>query len=163
MRPYERLRGKAPHYAHYDDRIEVDGTIETGRFFIYRQPLEKTRPFFDNVLENISHIAATVQGHGGRFVLVVYPRYHHWNSEESPDNWDAELYTIGEPFQFEYFRFFEDVESEVDYEILSLLPVFQESDNYPMVCSADPHWNERGHAFVAELMADYLVTNRLLE
>jgi hypothetical protein len=111
----------------------------------------------------VGHIADSVQGHGARFVLVVFPRYHHWNPEESPDNWEAELYPIGGPYSFEHFRFFEEVKLEVDYEIVSLLPAFQEPDESSVVFAADPHWNERGHALVAEAMADYLVTNRLLE
>jgi hypothetical protein len=143
-------------YDYYHFRIEIDGTIEKNRFFLYRHPLAKTKTHFDNTLHWIQETADAVRNDGGRFLLMVPPRYHHWNPRECPDNWESKFYRNDEPYQFEFFRFFQEAQTRVDFPIISLLEDFQGTNEFPLVFSRDPHWNERGHAFVASLTANFL-------
>jgi hypothetical protein len=64
---------------------------------------------------------------------------------------------LDEPYQYEYFRFFEQRRSTAPFEIIDLLPAFQASQEYPLVFRDDPHWNEAGHAFVARMLVDRLI------
>ena len=155
--------GKNCDYNYYDFELEVGGVTETNRYFHYRHPLSATRPYFDASLGYIVETANAVRATGAEFLLVVSPRFHHWNVEESPDNWESTDYTLNEPYQFEYFRYFEQARAEVDFPIFDLLPAFQETDEYPLVFRDDPHWNPRGNAFAARTLASYLIEHDLLE
>ena len=75
---------------------------------------------------------------GGEFLLIVTPRFHHWNTAECPENAEADHYALDEPYQYEYFRFFEEEQTEAGFEIVSLLPAFQKTDRYPLVLRDDP-------------------------
>ncbi len=130
-------------------RIDVEGTAETNNFFIYRHPLAATAPYFEAMLKNIAAIAARVHQDGGKFLLVVPPRFQHWNVKECPKNWEAGQYRLDEPYQNEMFRFFEEKRGVVDFPILNLLPAFQATQEFPLVFKDDPHWNSAGHRFVA--------------
>ena len=92
---------------------------------------------------------------GATFVLGVAPRYHHWNPEECPRNWEAYAYSNHEPYQFEYFRFFEEQRQRVDYPVVNLLSAFKKAEEFPLVYTTDPHWNARGHAMVAKALAEF--------
>ena len=148
-------------YDYYDFQLNLNGTVETNRFFIYRYPLAVTRPYFLKTLEHINHLAAAVQASGARFILVVAPRFHHWNPRECPKNWERKEYSTDEPFQYEYFRFFDEIRGSLGYPVLNLLPVFRETKEFPLVFEDDPHWNVRGHAFVANVLAGFLTQNHL--
>jgi hypothetical protein len=143
--------------------IEVEGQLDN-RFFHYRHPLDVTRPFFEATLENVRAIAQRARASQARFALLVPPRYHHWSQREAPQNWErGGIYATDEPFQFEYFRFFRERRDALGFPVHDLLPAFQATDQFPLVFPNDPHWNEAGHAFVARTVADYLVTEGLLE
>ena len=150
-------------YDYYAFRVTVGGCTETNRFFIYRHPLSSTAPYFENTLGHISAIADRAHAAGARFVLVVAPRYHHWNPRECPDNWERHQYAADEPFQYEYFRFFDQIRDSAGFDIFSLLPAFRATDEFPLVFRHDPHWNTRGHAFVARAVTGYLIQNGLIE
>jgi hypothetical protein len=141
--------------------VHIDGHVENNRFFIYRYPLEKTMPYFERMFDNITAISKSATSIGASFVLVVLPRYHHWNPLESPRNWEGpgllHFYTGHEPFQYEYFRFFEIKRDQVDFPILNLLPAFQASDEFPLVFENDPHWNASGHRLAANAVVDFLI------
>ena len=137
--------------------------LETNRYFHYRHPLELTRSYFDVSLANIEAIAKAVRATGADFLLVISPRFHHWNPKESPDNWETDDYEHDEPYQFEYFRYFDQARSRVDFPIFDLLPAFQATDEYPLVFRTDPHWNPRGNEFVAGVLANHLATDGLLK
>jgi hypothetical protein len=167
LRPYlERLihpvadRQRYPYYAF---ELEIGGTIERNRFFIYRHPLALTRPYFSNTLDNIDRLAERVAGKGATFVLVISPRFHHWNRAEAPSNWERMFYELDEPYQFEYFRFFNEAGEMRDYRILDLLPAFKATEEAPLVFDSDPHWNEHGHEFVARTLARYLLNERAFD
>lgn len=138
-------------------RLEIGGKVETNRFFIYRHPLEITLPYFEGMLANITAIAHDVKASGGRFLLVVPPRFQHWSRQECPRNWEADSYSLNEPFQNEMFRFFEERRQSVGFPILNLLPAFEATSEFPLVFEDDPHWNAAGHRFVANLLEEELV------
>lgn len=117
---------------------------------------EGQRPYFENTLKHINNIANQAHELGTKFVLVITPRYHHWNANECADNWERMDYSVNETYQYEYFRFFEESRSTINYDVVNLLPAFQETKEFPLVFKDDPHWNERGHAFVAEALAKVL-------
>jgi hypothetical protein len=149
-------------YDYYKFSVMVGRTLETNRFFIYRHPLEETRVYFSRTLENINAIADEAERLHARFLLAVNPRYHHWNPAESPENWERGDYALDEPYQYEYFRFFEEVRRQVKYPVFSLLPAFQGTREFPLVFREDPHWNERGNAFAARVLVNHLLETGMI-
>ncbi len=149
-------------YDYYDFKVVIRDVTETTRFFHYRHPLADTRPYFDSTLEHIERTAALARTIGADFLLVVSPRYHHWNPKESPNNWEHTEYATDEPYQFEYFRYFEQARARVDFPIFDLLPAFQATEEFPLVFRDDPHWNSRGNVFAAGTIADYLTREEML-
>jgi hypothetical protein len=135
---------------------------ETNQYFLYRHPLEVTRPWFERTLRNVVALERAVDAAGARFAAVVIPRFQHWNPEECPDNWEKASYALNEPYQLEYFRFFDEARARVGFPILSLLDAFRSTDEFPLVLRDDPHWNEAGHAFVARTLAEMLVERGLV-
>ena len=138
-------------------------TITTNRYFHYRHPLALTKSYFDESLGHIIETAKAVRESGAQYLLVVSPRFHHWNPLESPDNWEKDDYALDEPFQFEYFRYFDEARGRVDFPIFDLLPAFQATDKSPLVFRDDPHWNPHGNEFAANSLAAYLIKQGMLE
>ncbi len=149
-------------YNYYRFEITIGDTTEHSRYFIYKYPLSVTRPYFEATFRHIKAIASAVRHEGARFVLVVLPRYHHWSDRECPENWEAHQYPKDMRHQYEYIRFFEEQQDDVDFAILSLLPHFQATDRFPLVFRKDFHFNEAGHAFAAEAIAHYLLDHHLI-
>ncbi len=141
--------------------VTIDGIAEDNLFFIYRHSLDKTRDYFEFTKSQIDGIAAAAAGAGSGFVLAIGPRYHHWNAEECPYNWESYAYSNHEVFQFEYFRFFDEQQDQSEYEICSLLPAFINSSEGPLTFKADPHWNARGHGVAVNAIADVLLKGQL--
>jgi hypothetical protein len=150
-------------YNYYEFELEVGDAVETNRFFHYRHPLADTRAYFDATFGHIQEAAESVQATDSRFLLVIAPRYHHWNPKECPDNWELDDYALDEPYQFEYFHYFEQARPRGAFPIFDLLPAFQATDESELVFRGDPHWNRRGTAFVARTIADYLTKEELIE
>ena len=150
-------------YDYYDFKIDIDGVFENNIYFIFRHPLAKTQPYFEATLSHINDLASKVAAAGAQFGLVILPRFQHWNPAEAPENWEGSKYLVPEPYQDEYFRFFETQRPQVEYAILNLLPAFRQTDRFPLVFKNDPHWNERGHAFVGEDVTDYLLRENWLD
>jgi hypothetical protein len=146
---------------YYNFEIEIGGVGEKNRFFIYRHSLDVTRHLFDATMRNIDEIAHLAARTGAKFALAITPRFHHWNVKECPHNWERAEYRLDEPYQFEYFRYFD--EARRGYPIINLLPDFQATDMYPLVFTDDPHWNNNGHAFVAETLAEHLLTSEMIQ
>jgi len=71
-------------YDWYRFSAKIGTRLETNRFFIYRHPLEETRPYFDLTFAYVMGLAELVQSSGARFLLVVAPRFQHWNPKECP-------------------------------------------------------------------------------
>lgn len=158
--PWEVLRRFQPRqlpqkgYLHFD--VEVDGVIETNRWFILRHPLDKTRPFFDATLSYIEDLARQARAAGSAFLLVVPPRYFQWSDRECPKDWAAYMRELDEPYEYSIFEYFDDAATRVDFPIKSLLPEFHATTRFPLVFEYDAHWNPDGNRFVAEVLADYL-------
>lgn len=162
--PARTLRGiRESQSDYYAFQLEIGGVTETNRFFVLRHPLAETRPYFERTLDHIREIAAAARAAGSPFVLFIAPRYFHWSDEECPDNWESHRYGIDEPYEHEYFRFFESVRDDVDFPIVSLLPDFETSTEFPLVFRHDPHWTEAGHRLVGEAMARHLNHLGLIE
>jgi hypothetical protein len=155
--------GQAPPVkaSYYLEPVIFEGRPEN-RFFIYRYPLERTATYFEATFRHIEATASAADGGGGRFALVVAPRYHHWNPRECPYDWQRGAYGVDEPFQHEYFRFFDQKRAAAAFPIVDLLPAFQKTTEAPLVFPHDPHWNPQGHAFVARTLADALIGNGLI-
>ncbi len=148
-------RGPAKRaYDWYDFELEVGGVVERNRFFIYRHPLEVTRPWFDRTWENLRELSRLVETEGADFTLVLMPRYHPWNPRECPENWEAAEYALDERWQHEFFRYFEERRADAGFEIVDLLPAFREAHEAPLVFAVDPHLNPAGHALVARALTE---------
>ena len=164
MYPYRVLSGGAPaSYSYLEFQLEIGGQTERNRYFIYRHPLDLTRPFFDSTMRHVKSIAAAVERQGAKFVLFVAPRFHHWNPKEAPDNWEASEYALSEPYQFEYRRYFDEARLGVEFPIVDLLTDFRNAKEFPLVFRRDPHWNSDGHRFVARVLRDHLEDLQLLD
>lgn len=146
---------------YYADPIIFQGSPEN-RYFIYRHPLAQTRPYYENTLREVEGLAASAARQGAAFALVVFPRYHHWSTRECRQNWELRAYGENEPFQYEHFRFFDEAAAREPFPIHDLLPDFKATWEYPLVFPNDPHWNARGHDFVARRIEDYLIGRKLL-
>lgn len=138
---------------YYKFEIPVNDVTERDRFFIYRYPLEVTQSYFASCYERILSIAEFCQNNDMKFVLFVAPRYHHWSLKESPNNWEAKTYGDFKEHQYVIFEFFDGKMDEASFPIVNMLQPFQDTDEFPLVFDTDPHWNERGNAFVARIIA----------
>jgi len=147
-----------------DEEFEVliDGRSETNRYFIYRHPLEKTRPYLETTMANIDRLAAQAAAAGAKFAVFVYPRFHLWNKQESPNAWDKKLYGLPAPYESDYLRYFDEIKASKPYPVINMLPLFQETTEFPLCFEADAHWNPKGHRFVARFLADYLTQQEML-
>jgi hypothetical protein len=143
----------SPNY--YLNYVSFEGKAEN-RYFIYRHPLAETEPFFRETFRHVEDIASKVEASGAGFVLVIVPRYHHWSEKECPRNWELGAYGTSEPYQYEYFRFFDERRAASRFPIYDLLPPFRQAKEFPLVFPNDPHWNPAGHAFVARTIQEYL-------
>ncbi len=164
--PLQVLQNLLPSLRPADDyykfEIELGGKVETDRFFVLRHPLETTRPYFEATWGFIERAAREVRATGSEFVLVVAPRYFHWNDAECPENWESFRYGVDEPYENAYLRFFDEKRAAAGFEVFSLLPAFTASEETPLVFSHDPHWNEAGHRLVGEALARYLLDRELV-
>lgn len=143
--------------------LDFEGGVEQSRFFIFRYPLDKTRRFFDATFENIAATARSAQAMGAAFVLVVAPRFQHWNRKECPDNWESGEYKLDERYQDEYLRYFDERKPTSPFPIINLIGAFRASTTFPLVQKDDPHWNRDGHALVAATVAQALVDLKVLQ
>ena len=165
--PYKVLERFYPSLRTQDDYykfdLDIGGVHETDHWFILRHPLELTRSYFDLSFGYVREIAAEAEAIGSEFVLVVTPRFFHWSDRECPRNWESMRYRLDEPHEYAYFEYFDAVAESAGFRVLSLLPAFQATDEFPLVFPNDPHWNAAGHRFVARTLADYLVGEGLVQ
>jgi lysophospholipase L1-like esterase len=146
-----------PATGYYSFEVDIDGVVETNRWFILRHPLEKTQPFFERSLSYVRELADRVRAAGSHFVLVVPPRYFQWSDRECPEDWAAHTRALDEPYEYAAFEYFDEAAQRVDFPIKSLLPEFQATTRFPLVLKDDAHWNPDGNRFVAEVIAEYLL------
>ena len=83
-----------------------------------------------------------------------------------PQNWEEELgrYERLGPFAREPFRYFEEEAraGRLPYPSLSLLPAFEQAEEFPLYLSDDPHWNAAGSRFAARALLPLLLSHGLL-
>ncbi|HIA61320.1 MAG TPA: SGNH/GDSL hydrolase family protein [Planctomycetaceae bacterium] len=139
-------------FDYYKFKLQVAGQVETERFFISRHPLDVPRQYFDATWDTINRIAERCRQLDAEFILYVAPRYHHWNANESPENWETFAYGLEEPYQFEIFKYFDSKIESASFKIVNMLPAVQATQEYPLVFRTDPHWNPQGNRFVAHLL-----------
>jgi len=104
----------------------------------------------------VNKIAAACAAQDGEFYLFVTPRFQHWSTNECPRNWEAQEYALQEPWQNEYFRYFDAHRRTAGFAIVNLLPAFQQARRGPLVFEDDPHWNAAGSDVAAAAVAAYL-------
>ena len=139
-------------------------SIPEDRFFVTNQPLGASRSHMErgamkNLLAMHEYCADVLQA---PMVLVVYPRHYQYSIRESPDNWEKDAYTAQGPYVKEPFRYLEEVRDELPYRVISLLPVFESSDHFPLYLQNDPHWSDAGHRIAAQAVARALSAYGLL-
>jgi hypothetical protein len=144
-------------YDYYDFSLPIGGTIESNRFFIYRYHPDLTKPYFEKTLSHVQEMADTCHSRGIDFVLIPSPRFHHWNTNECPRNWEHKVYSKSEPYQYAYLDFFSGEEVQKRMQVFQILDAFKETTEFPLVFETDPHWNKRGHAFVGRVVAEHLL------
>lgn len=144
------------------DSFFVGGVTESNRYFILKHPLDETMPFFRETLGHVQELANEVRRSGSEFILVIMPRYFHWNTAECPENWEFPKYGTEEPYKLEFLRFFDSVADEVDFPIFQLLPAFESAGDSPLVFTRDPHWNATGHLVAGKATVDFLLARKLV-
>lgn len=142
-------------YDYYAFEVEVGGKKETDRFFILRHPLDETRPYFDTTWGHVEEAAEEARESGSDFVLVIMPRYFHWNDAECPDNWEKDRYGVDEPHENAFLEYFDQRSADAPFPVWSLLEPFLAAEG-PLVFDHDPHWNDAGHRVAGEALADWL-------
>lgn len=96
-------------------------------------------------------------------MLVVLPRYQHFNPQESPRDPGRSEVPIGGPYAFEPFRFFQQKAPASTFPIHSLVPDFQRRlDAFPVCFEDDFHWDLNGNVVAAEAIARYLLADGVL-
>jgi hypothetical protein len=94
--------------------------------------------------------------------LVIYPRAYQYSLRESPGNWEALQYEPLGPWVREPFRYFEENATRLPYPVMSTLPAFENSDQFPLFQEDDPHWNEAGARLMAETVARWAAGSGLI-
>jgi hypothetical protein len=130
--------------------LEVPGP--TDRYFATNHPLEVSRPAIEaGVMKNLAEMDGLVRDVlGAEFSVVVYPRAYQFSRRESPNNWEASAYTVLGPYVGEPFRYFDEVGPSLPYPVISLMPTFAGSAEFPLFFGNDPHWNARGARLAAQ-------------
>jgi len=132
----------------------VDGPVD--RYFFVDKPLEESRAHLHPLVTNIGRIHTWCEERGADFALVVLPRSFQHSDKECPNNWEADEYEVLGPYSLEIFRFFDELRSEVQYPIISLLQTFQRTKEFPVCFDDDPHWTPAGHRVAAEALVNVL-------
>ena len=136
--------------------LVVDGVQQKNRFFHFRHPIELTEPFFSKTMDHVEKTAEHVRNREAQFLLLLLPRFQHWDPSACPDNWESEKYSVPEPYQGEYLRYFEAETTRRGLPVLNLLPAFEAANEGHLVFPDDPHWTPAGHQVVAAALARFL-------
>ncbi len=137
-------------------RVEIDGVVETNRFFVYRHPLSSLRPHLERTERQLRAIAALARGVGAPLLVAVLPRYNQWDESgrECPDNWEGRLFDLDEPFEGVWIEYFTHPPDDAPYQVVDLLPALGASGRFPLVFPDDPHLAVAGHEVVAAALVD---------
>ncbi len=145
-------------FSYYRFELPLDHGVERSRFFIFKYPRAVTERYFAATLANVRRLADAVQTRGMTFGLVINPRFHFWDAQACPHNWEAKEYNRRDPYIMEYVRFFEEARPRVDFPVYSLLEALHAWRGGPLLITCDPHWNELGSDVAATAIARWLGT-----
>ncbi len=134
------------------------------RFFPMLEPLVRTRAdLARGVMRNLAALHEFSHDVlGSDFAVVIYPRAFQYSRRESLHNWEEDKVERMGPYALEPFRYFDEVEKDLPYPVVSLLPAFQGSERFPLFLNNDPHWTRFGAALAAEEVARELTALDLL-
>jgi hypothetical protein len=143
--------------ARREDRVDDD-------WYAVRQPLVESAPLLEASWRAILETRDQARHLGAGYVLMIVPRYQHFNAAEAPEDPGRGLVPIGGPWIFEPFRFLESKSGEADFPIHSLLPDFRARGRaaFPVCFRDDGHWDVNGNRLAAEAIAEYLVADGVL-
>ena len=121
------------------------------RFFVTAGPREEYLPYYEEVRRNIEAMHRyTTEELGARFFLFLFPRSYQYSERESPRNWEARHYEALGPYALEPFAYFDDIQDELPFPVISLLGDFQRTEVFPTCYENDPHWTAAGSQVAAE-------------
>lgn len=124
-------------------------------YFVARQPLAQSLPYFETVLDSLNQIHAYSRDVlGAPFVVFFPPRHWQYTDREAPNAWEGcrNQFDVLGPHALESFRYFEAMRSDLPFPFVSLLEDFRQTDRFPLSFDGDSHWNEQGARFAAERM-----------
>ncbi len=133
------------------------------RLFPVNRSLEESRPHMQQTRAHIEAIAAIARDDlGARFGLLVLPRHYHYSDRESPEDWETGAYDRAGEHRFEWFRYFDEMRSEVEFPVRSLLPALRPPPFFPTTFHDDPHWTPATHRYMAGKVFEILEEEGLL-
>ncbi len=142
---------------------ETQIPVPTQRYFPLFEPLSATEPLLEPTWGFLSALAQASTNLGATSMLFVYPRYQHYDPSESPNDWEKGYFPTTPDFVEEPFKWFERKSASASFPIYSMLADFRgRADRTPLCQENDPHWNERGHEFVADIVIRELRARDLL-
>ncbi|MFT4538988.1 MAG: hypothetical protein ACI841_000674 [Planctomycetota bacterium] len=106
-----------------------------------------------NQADNLEHIHRWCVSHDCQFMAVVLPRHYQYSDREAPQSWENDRYTQLGPHCEAPFRFFEELQGQAGYPIVSLLDPFKDPAQFPTCFEGDPHWTPAGHGLAARSIA----------
>jgi len=135
-----------------------EGGIPARRYFILNQPLERSRPYLDEIEGNIRQLAGYCRRElHASFVLVMLPRGCQYDARETPSNkLEPGEYTPLGPYVLEPFRWLAEFAGKVDFPCYSLLDDFRGAKVFPTCYATDPHWTRAGHQVAGAAIAAIL-------
>ena len=133
------------------------------RLFPVNLPVEEMRPHMAEMRTHIDTLAAHAREElGARFALLVVPRHYHYSRRESPKDGEEGAYDRLGKNRYSFFTYFDEMATEVDYPVRSLLPVLRQAPTFPTTFYRDPHWTPQTHRFVARQVLRILQEEELL-
>jgi hypothetical protein len=121
------------------------------RFFSTNRPLSKNVNQFNALRRNIEKIAVYSKTElEVPFYLILFPRNFQHSDREAPLSWERDQYEALGPYTLTPFEYFDNIQSELDFPVISLLSDFQKSGKFPLCLEDDPHWNRDGAAVAAK-------------
>lgn len=163
LRDLERLRDL---FRARDSTLSESGDppVPEDRFFVTSRPLAETSDAIERgVIRNLQRLYEFSTGTlDGAMAVVVAPRAYQYSLRESPANWERLEYEALGPYVREPFLYFAERAGRLPYPVLSLLPVFAESETFPLFHEDDPHWSEAGARLVAETVARWTSESGLI-
>jgi len=146
-------------------KVEIDGKIETSHFFPMRYTTERLKPYYDETWRQLLAINERCEAIGSKFLLVLLPFGFHYDLNEAPRDLGRinQEYDGSEPFRFAFFDEMTRRGAADGLTVVNLLPVFQATDERPLCFVDDLHYNADGNQVAAKAIAEYILSNNLID